>query len=202
MRDSQSFAAALILTAGAWPAMGGEVTVTWDSHFVDSDTVLISADVTFAGSDFYGFCSSIMYVVGDDDSFGQALNRDENAGLGRLFRFDGTSPGAVQGDDIVSIDQFQMMDLLNDDFDSAVTIENFYAFEYTITDFTQRTVTYTSVHENFTVYTDQLGSNTEYDWVAYGTSFTIGATVIPLPSAWAAGSVGLLALGMFRRRPE
>lgn len=191
----------LLASVASAGALGGEVTIRWHSAYADADTVSVWADVEIVGDDFAGFCSSVFSVVAADTGSSASLDHDETEGLGRWFRFDGASPGSVVGGNILDIDQFQLPSMLaGGEFDGSALIERFFAFEYYITDFTPRTVAYTSEHLNFNVYTDALGTNVEYHTAIVPTSFDIATSVVPLPAPWVLTGVGLGVVTLQRRR--
>ena len=181
-------------------AHADSVTIEWHSQYTSSDTVRVWADLTFEPDQytFSGFASSMFDVIGTDDAYTQSINHNEAEGLGRLFQYAGTSAGTTAGDDILGIEQFQLPEVLNTGYNGDTTISEFFVFEYQITDFTARTVQFTSHHDWFRVYDTDSGHNIDYDWVSVPTSFDIA--VVPLPTTAAMGALGLGLVCMVSRR--
>lgn len=173
--------------------------VQWNSQYVSSDTVRIWADVSITGEpEFHGFGGTMFDVLGDD-ALAQAIDHDESQGLGRLFQYSGTSQGAASGDDIHGIDEFQMPLDFNAQHDGSSVLLDFFVFEYQITDFTPRSVTYTSIHDYFKIYTSDSGANVPCTVEVFGTTFDI-TTLVPLPTTCALAAGGLGAIMLPRRR--
>lgn len=98
----------------------------------------------------------------------------------------GNGPGTLgAGNDITVIESFQLPEDFNPDYDPSNPIA-IYAITWTPTDYAARTVSLTSVHEYFSVYTTSSGSNVFYTGDVSGGSFD----VVPTP-----GSAGLLGAG-------
>lgn len=181
-------------------AHADSVTIEWHSQYISSNTVRVWADLTFEPDQyaFSGFASTMFDVIGADDAYSQSINHNETEGLGRLFKYAGTSAGSTSGDDILGIEQFQLPGALNTSFNGETTISEFFVFEYQITDFTARTVEVTSQHDWFRVYDTNSGHNIDYDWVSVPTSFDIA--MVPLPTAAGMGAFGLGLICMATRR--
>jgi uncharacterized protein (TIGR03382 family) len=187
---------AATVAAFAGAASAQDATFTWMNDASGplgmGDTVRVWVEASWSPDPGWGFASSLFDVVGDDDAYTQDINHDEGQGLGRYFQFSGTFDGTTQGDDIIGIDQFQLPQSFGGG-DPTQPIPDFYVFEYTVTDTTPRTVTYTSDHANVDIYQDAFGTSEAYNWTAVPTSFDI----IPAPA-----SLALLGLGglVARRR--
>lgn len=194
----------IALTAAFWlagPAAHAApvAIVQWNSQYVSSNTVRVWADVTISGEPrFSGFAGSVFDVVGDD-TLSQSIDHDEGQGLGRRFRFAGTSPGTAADDDILAVDQFQLPFLLDQGHDGSAVLLDFFVFEYRVTDFTPRSVTYASQHLNFAIYIDQSGTNIPCEVQVFDTTFDVTSHVVPLPGPCAMAGAGLVLLQLRRR---
>jgi len=191
--------------AAAGPAAMGlaepVALVRWNSQYVDGDTVRVWADVTISGADsFRGFASSIFDVLGDD-TLSQSLNHAENQGLGRMFQLLGTSEGTDNLDNILAVDEAQLPFDFNPGLNDSGTLPDFFVFEYSVIDFTPRSITYTSHHLNFDIYVNDQGTNVPCTVQVFDTTFDIPGNVIPLPTPvlLASAGLGILALRRWAR---
>lgn len=196
--------ALLMLAAG--PSRAGEVRFEWKHQFTSATTVRVWADVLIdAPPGFVGFGGTLFDVVGIDSGASRGINFDEGSGLGRIFRTGGPAQrGTLVGTSITGIDEFQSPQAFNPAFNPSATIAEFFAFEYTFTDLTPRTVSFTSTHDYVRIYAGPLGAqgaNQAIGVSVEGTAFTFqGASVVPMAPAGATGLVGLAVLAMHRRR--
>ena len=181
-------------------AHADSVTIQWHNEYISSDTVRVWADLTFepTQSAFYGFAGTKFDVIGTDDAYSQSINHDEAQGLGRLFQYSGAPAGTTSGDDILGIEQLQLPAFMGGSYIDDTFISEFFVFEYQITDFTPRTVEFTSQHDWFRVYDTADGHNIDFDWMSESTSFDV--ILVPLPTTAAMAALGLGVVCITARR--
>ncbi len=158
------------------PTVRAELRVRWDPH-----------GVGFAGSMFDilnlggGETGTITFYDGWDD-------------LGRFTEED----GILQPDNsITGVELFQLPPFFNQYFIwDSMEVVPVYVFEWTTTDFSERTVSFEDVHLYTAIYIDTFGRSKDYDSTTTG----VGWTVVPAPASGALLCAAPCVLRLARRR--
>jgi hypothetical protein len=211
-RMKKQIIAGVVLSVSVAGAAGAqEITFQWiaDKGVVTAgEAVTLSLMASWDPAEV-GLASTIFEVLGDDDAYAASDTIDvtESDGdtqvdfLGRnpSFRMAGTNPPYVNGDDITAdptgVDVFQLPLAFNPDFNGDNPIELF-RFTWVTADDAPRMITYTSIHINADVYTDDFGSSVPYGVTVLPASFA----VVPTPASLAVLSLGGMAFVRRRRQ--
>ena len=186
---------ALIIVAGMAAAASAQVmTISWtvaDSADGDPSEINGSAVLSMWASmdpGATGFAGSIYDILGDAEWAAGTVDSYDNL-LDAL-----TDDGTLQGNnDITGVESFQLPPLFNPFFDASNPIQ-LYAITWTPASYAGQSVSGTTSHLNFDVYTDTSGTSVGYQGDVTGFRFTVA----PAPASMAL--LGLGGLVATRRR--